>query len=287
MAYASTWKKFAAWCATTGVDSLPAMPQAIALYITHLADAKYKAATIDRALVAISQVHKLAGHPTPTSAPHVREVRAGIRRTLGTAQVRKAPVLVDDLRAMTSQLDDTKLIGLRDRALLVLGFSGAFRRSELVALDVEDVVFVRDGLEVTIRRSKTDQQGEGRKLGVPFGSAPTTCPVRALRAWLDAAEITTGAVFRSVNRHGRVSAKRLGGHAVACVVKSHAEAAGLDATTYSGHSLRAGLATAAAKAGKSERVIAKTTGHKSMTVLRRYIRDAELLIENAASGIGL
>lgn len=283
--YAAAWRTFTSWCETQGLPSLPAAPATVALYLTARANEGRKVATLSLELVAISQAHKAAGHPSPRSAAEVQAVLKGIRRAKGIAQTKKAPVLVPELRKMVGGLPTTT-IGLRDRALLLMGFAGAFRRSELIALEVGDVVFTGDGLEVNLRRSKTDQEGAGQRVGVPFGSDPATCPVRSLRKWLDAAELKEGRLFRSVNRHGHVGGS-LTGHGVALIVKRAAERAGLDAGNYSGHSLRAGLATAAAKAGKLERIIAKQTRHKSIAVLRGYIRDAELFTENAASGIGL
>ena len=180
-----------------------------------------------------------------------------------------------------------RLIACRDRALLLLGFAGAMRRSELVGLDVADVVETADGLVVTIRRSKTDQEGQGRKIGIPYGSKLATCPVRSVRAWKTRAKITEGPLFRQVNRHGKVLEGRLGDRTVALVVKRAVAATGVDAASYAGHSLRAGLATAAAMAGVSERVIQGQTGHKSLPILRRYIREGSLFRENAAAEVGL
>ncbi|WP_395089045.1 tyrosine-type recombinase/integrase [Armatimonas sp.] len=180
-----------------------------------------------------------------------------------------------------------RLIACRDRALLLLGFAGAMRRSELVGLDVADVVETSDGLVVTIRRSKTDQEGQGRKIGIPYGSKLATCPVRSLRAWKVRAKITAGPLFRQVNRHGKVLEGRLGDRTVALVVKRAVAATGVDVANYAGHSLRAGLATAAAMAGVSERVIQGQTGHKSLPILRRYIREGSLFRENAAAEVGL
>jgi integrase len=178
------------------------------------------------------------------------------------------------------------LLGVRDRALLLVGFAGAFRRSELVSLDRPDLEFTKDGLTVMLRRSKSDQEGQGRKVGIPYGSNPETCPVRALQAWLEAAAITDGPVFRGVTRHGKVQG-RLSGYAVALIVKRYAAVGGLDPSRYAGHSLRAGLATAAAIGGASERSIMNQTGHKSITMVRRYIRDGNLFRENAAAKTGL
>ncbi len=217
----------------------------------------------------------------------VAAVWHGIRRTHGVSQTQKAPLCVPDLRRITATLPD-KLIGLRDRALLLIGFAGAFRRSELVGLNVEDIEFTTDGLVVTLRRSKTDQDGQGRKLGIPYGSNHDTCPVRSLRAWIEASGIETGPLFCHINRHGQIQPGRLSGTAVALIVKRHAGAAGLvDSAKYAGHSLRAGLATAAAIAGASERSIMNQTGHRSANMVRRYVRDASLFRENAAAVVGL
>lgn len=210
---------------------------------------------------------------------------AGIRRSHRSAPKRaKSPVMADQIRTILSSLPDST-IGIRDRALLGIGFGGGLRRSEIVALDAGDVTFTADGVEITIRRSKTDQEGEGRKIGIPHGSSPLTCPVRGLRAWLEHAGITEGPIFRSVNRHGQIAATRLSDKAVALTVKKHAEAVGIDPESVGGHSLRSGFATSAAKAGKSERSIMNQTGHRSVTVMRRYIRDGQLFFDNAAAGL--
>lgn len=285
--YASDWRQFDAWCTAAALASLPAAPESVALYISHLAE-KHRPATIGRHLAAIASAHKSAGYDSPASMQHraVAAVWQGIRRTHGTAQTQKAPLLTPNLRNMVGSLTG-RLIGIRDRALLLVGFAGAFRRSELVGLNCEDLDFTNDGLVVTLRRSKTDQDGHGRKVGLPYGSHPETCPVRSLRAWLEASGITSGPLFRNVNRHGQLHPDRLSGAAVALVVKRHAGAAGLDTTKYSGHSLRAGLVTAAAIAGTSDRAIMAQTGHKSMAMLGRYIRDANLFRQNAAATVGL
>jgi integrase len=185
---------------------------------------------------------------------------------------------------MLSRAPDT-LIGLRDRALLLVGFAGAFRRSELVALDVEDLEFTEDGMKVLIRRSKTDQEGAGQAVGIARGV--NLCPVAALKAWLAAAGITSGPIFRPVNRHGRVQDRRLTDQVVALVVKRYAEAAGMDSRKYAGHSLRVGLVTSAAMNNVPEYVIQKQTRHKSTDMLRRYIRDVSLFRDNASSRVGL
>ena len=284
-AYKSDWNHFQVWCTVHGQSSLPASPETVALYLTDLA-ATHKTATIVRRVSAVSQAHQIAGLETPTKSAQVRLVLAGIRRTKGTAQTAKAPVLVDDLRRMIERLA-ANLIGVRDRALLLIGFSGAFRRSELVALDVSDIAVTRDGLVVTIRRSKTDQDGEGRKIGIPYGSNPATCPVRALQDWLAQCGFSDGALYRPINRFGRVAGFRLSAAAVAGIVKRYAAAIGLNATDFAGHSLRSGLATSAAMKGASERSIMNQTGHRSVNTVRRYIRDGSLFRENAAAVVGL
>jgi integrase len=182
---------------------------------------------------------------------------------------------------------DTGLIGVRDRALILLGFAGAFRRSEVVGLNLDDCVFGKDGLTVMLRRSKTDQDGSGRKIGIPYGSNPETCPVRVLQAWLEQVAPANGSLFRSINRHGQVQAGRLSPADVARIVKKLAERAGLEAAKYAGHSLRAGHATTAAIAGASERSIMNQTGHRSVQMVRRYIRDGSLFRENSAGKLGL
>jgi site-specific recombinase XerD len=282
-AYRSDWQSFASWCEDRGVQPMPAVSRTVAAYLAHLANSGRRVSTISRALVSISEAHKARGEQSPAGSPVVKAVLRGLRRKLGVAPQQKAPILADQLKAMARALP-TDLQGLRDRAMLLVGFAGAFRRSELVALNTGDVVFSEEGLEITLRRSKTDQDGASHKIGVPYGSTAKACPVRSLRAWLDAASITNGAVFRSVSPDNVVGS-RASDRAVARAVKRAAEHAGLDASLFAGHSLRAGLATTAAKAGKSERAIMKQTRHRSTTMVRRYIRDADLFDDNAAAGL--
>ena len=284
-AYKADWSHFQAWCRVHGQASLPALPDVVALYVTSLA-ATHKPATIARRITAISQAHQTAGFDTPTTSSKVRMVLAGIRRAKGTAQEAKTPVLIEDLRKMVALLPDT-LLGIRDRALLVLGFSCAFRRSEVVSLDLSDLALTRDGLTVTLRRSKTDQEGAGRKIGVPYGSTLATCPIRSVQQWMERSKISEGPLFRPINRHGKMASFRLSDGAVAEIVKRHAAAAGMDATDFAGHSLRSGFATSAAMKGASERSIQNQTGHRSLEMLRRYIRDGSLFRENAAAMVGL
>jgi integrase len=283
--YQSDWREFCAWSKGHSVCPLPALPETVAAYIAECA-ARLKVGSIQRRLNAIAEAHKAAGIESPTHAALVTNTMKGIRRTLGTAAVQKAPTLTDDIRAMINA-SNAGLIGARDRALILLGFAGAFRRSELVALDVEDCNFGTDGLTVTLRRSKTDQQGAGRKIGIPYGANPETCPVRTSRAWIEVAAISDGPLFRSISRHGQARHGRLSPIDVARVVKKLALRAGLDSAKYAGHSLRAGHATSAAIAGASERSIMNQTGHRSVQMVRRYIRDGNLFRENSAGKLGL
>jgi site-specific recombinase XerD len=283
--YAGDFKRFETWCAAQSLRALPALPETLALYLTHLAQQGRRVATMTRALVAISQRHVLSGHPSPRSHGVVREVLKGIRRSLGVAQTTKSPLLPHDLVKMISTLPNT-LLGQRDRSLLLLGFFAALRRSELVGLNVSDLEFVREGLVVHLRRCKTDQEGQGRKIAVPYQSQASVCPVRTIQAWLQVSGITEGAVFRGTR--GRfLTKKRLDGGDVARRVKAGAQRVSLDASRFAGHSLRAGFVTAAALNGAPERSIAITTNHKNLEMLRRYIRNADLFREPAARWIQL
>jgi site-specific recombinase XerD len=284
-AYRSDWRNFTEWCRERNLGSYPASPQTVVLYLTALSRT-HKVATLTRRLSAISQVHQTAGFASPTEEASVRLVMSGIRRSLGMAAAGKRPVLVADLQAMVNAMPDN-LLGLRDRALLLIGFSGAFRRSELVALDCEDLLETSEGLVVTLRRSKTDPEGAGRKVAIPRGREQSTCPLRASSTWMEAASIASGPVFLRINRHGQILPQRLSAEAVAIVVKRWAGKLGYQEQEFAGHSLRSGLATAAAIAGKSERSIMNQTGHRSLTTVRRYIRDGNLFRENAAEGLGL
>jgi integrase len=270
-AYASDWEDFGHWCKRFNRNVLPATPETVAFYLVDCS-ARLKTSTLQRRLATIAEAHKTAGLESPTRHAQVRLVWAGIRRELGSAQTRKKPLLTRHLRTMLAELPDS-LLGIRDRAVLLLGFAGAMRRSEVVGLDVADLAITDEGLVVLIRRSKTDQVGVGRKIGIPFGILPETCPVKAIQAWLDASKIEDGPLFRRVDRHGFLSDHRLCSRAVADIVKRTLVSCGKSSCSYSGHSLRAGLITQAAMAGVSERAIQDQSGHKSLLVLRRYIRD--------------
>jgi len=256
--------------------------------LTYLADEwKRKASTLARRVAAISQIHQAAGFPTPTAESVVRSVLAGIRRVHGSEQTAKTALSPELLRKLVGKLPDT-LRARRDRALLLVGFAGALRRSELVALSMRDIGFEADGLVLTIRRSKTDPEATGQLVGIPYSEQPQTCPVRALRDWLDAAKITEGAVFRPIDRWSNIIQPRaLEDRRVATLLKSLVKRAGLDPKTYAGHSLCSGLATAAAAGGATERAIMDQTRHRSVKQVRRYIQRGSLFRDNAATYAGV
>lgn len=285
-AYTTDWRLYTLWCQQSNLCPLPASPETVALYLTYRAESGRKPSVIERDLTTISMAHTNANYESPRKSPLVRSVMKGIRRTKGTLQRQATPLLPRDLKAISNDLPE-KLAGLRDRALLLLGFAGALRRSELVALLVSDVAFVDNGLELIIRRSKTDQEGKGEKKGIPFGSDAATCPVRALKAWFAESHISHGAIFRPIDKYGNIRLGTLTGRSVARIVKQRAKEVGIPSESISGHSLRSGLATAAARAGKSTHAIMRQTGHKSLNMVQKYVREATLFADNAASGIGL
>lgn len=261
--------------------SIPASPECIAEYLSAFGG-RLSASTLNRRMVAIGRAHTSQGRQNPCRSDLVRVVLRGIRRTHGTAQKR---VRAAEASLVTDMVQDLAGIsGHRDRALLLLGFAGAFRRSELVALTVGDLEFVDQGLIVHIRWSKTDQEGQGRKVAIPHARG-TACPVKAVRQWLDTAGVRTGKVFRSVSRTGRISKDGLTAQSVALIIKRHAKRIGVEPANFSGHSLRAGLATSAAKAGVTPYKIRAQTGHASDAMLQRYIRDAEIFVDNAAGAV--
>lgn len=276
-AYRSDMAHYEAWG-----GAIPSTPETIAEYLAGLAET-HTVATITRRLASLAKAHRATGADDPTKAEIVKSTMRGIRRMIGTAQREAKPILKEDLFQMLARIDDDPK-GKRDKALLLLGFAGAFRRSELVSLDVADIEHVRQGIVFTLRRSKTDQTGVGRKIGIPYGRT-RWCPVTHLSDWLDHAGVETGPIFRSVNRHGHVADQRLSGEAVSIIVKDRAGAAGFNPNTYSGHSLRAGLTTSAVIAGVSTLSIRRTTGHTSDAMLARYVRVGDMFTDNAAAAV--
>lgn len=259
--------------------TIPCSPSSVAAYIAELAGS-HAAASIQRRLAGIAKAHRAAGFDDPTKAEIVTGTMRGIKRLVGVAQREAKALQRDDLFAALSKMGH-RPIDVRDKALLLIGFAGAFRRSELVGLNRGDVDYVRQGIVIRLRRSKTDQHGSGRNIAIPFGRTHW-CPVQHLNDWLGQSQIKQGPLFRSINRHGHITAQRLSGEAVSIIVKRRVKAAGFDPKFYSGHSLRAGLATSAAMAGASMWKIRQQTGHASDAMLTRYIRDGDMFTENAA-----
>ncbi|TIQ44612.1 site-specific integrase [Mesorhizobium sp.] len=276
-AYAADLAHFEAWG-----GSVPATDTVIASYLAEHAET-LAVATLCRRLATISKAHTAKGLTSPTRSELVKSTIRGIRRSRGTAQAEAKPLLRDALFAVLERMgNDIKSI--RDRALLLIGFAGGFRRSELVGLDVEDIEHVRQGIVVLLRRSKTDQEGVGRKIGIPFGRT-RCCPVNALDQWLSTAAIDAGPIFRGVSRHGHISEQRLSAEAVALVLKERLLAADISPDGFSAHSLRAGLVTSAAVAGAATWKIRQQTGHASDAMLSRYIRDGDIFTANAAGAV--
>jgi integrase len=287
-AYRSDWRDFESWCQGHHLRALPAEPETVALYITDLASC-CASGTITRRLTAITKSHQAAGYSeSPATTRHVivGETLKGIRRTIGTTQKGKDPILTAAIRKVAEHCPKG-LLGTRDRALMLTGFAGAFRRSELAAFSVSDLKFTEEGVIANVRWSKTDQEGEGREVGIPWGAHPDTCPVRALRHWLEEAQISEGPLFRAVDRHGNVSDRGLNKDSVGTIVKRALLRAGLSVEKFAAHSLRAGHVTQASMNGISEFVIMRQTGHKSTETLRKYIRLGEIFRINAAAGLGL
>lgn len=286
-AYASDWKHFLSWCRNRNRCPLPVNPDDLALYLRFCAQKlELKVSTVQRRLSAISEAHSRNGHQSPAGDWIVRNTMKRLRRELGAPARGKNPILVDDLKAMIAHCPPS-LAGARDRAVLLIGFCGALRRTDLVNLDIEDISSADEGLVLMIRKGKTDQKREGRKIAIPFGHEPLSCPVRALCEWVDFAQITVGPLFRAVTNLGRPRPTRLSDRVVAEIVKRYCALIGKSVSQFAGHSLRAGFVTSAAMAGATERSIQKQTGHASLIILRRYIREAELFTDNAFNKLNL
>lgn len=280
-AYGFDWTDFETWCTARDAASLPAHPGIVAAYLSHLAQSGMKASTIGRRCAAIAYRHKVAGHEPPTNTEGVRAVMRGIRRTIGTAPDQKAAATAAIIRAMVAACPEDTLAGLRDRALILVGFAGALRRSELVGIDVEHVTWTEDGVRLLIPRSKTDQEGQGQTIALLRGTKLR--PVAALRAWLDAAGITSGPVFRPVALGDRMAPSRLTADSAARVIKRAATAAGLDPEAFSGHSLRAGYVTSAVEADAPLLKVTEVTRHKSLDMLRVYSRRLDLFRDHSGA----
>ena len=270
-AYQSDFRDFSGFCAKNGLSSIPTQPKIIALYITHLSKTS-KFSTLKRRIASISVIHKLKGHYLDTKHPIIMENLHGIKRTLGSRQKAKKPILINELKLIIKAIDETKI---RDKALILVGFSGGFRRSELVNIEYDDVEFVTEGVKILIKRSKTDQSGEGSVKAIPYFDNQEFCPVIALKNYINKkfSNISDGKVFDISDK------------SVALIIKRYAEKAGLDSSKYAGHSLRSGFATTAAEFGAEERNIMAMTGHKTTQMVRRYIQEANLFKNNALNKI--
>lgn len=284
-AYEADWKLFQAWCKAVKVDPLPATPHTVALFLASEAKLGRAPATLSRRLAAIRLMHLGARHPSPHDAIEVEEVLRGIRRTWKRPPVQKAPAVDAEIMRMVDAVEPQTLRGLRDRALLLLGFAGAFRRSELVALDAEHVTSRDEGLSVLIAHSKTDQEGAGQVVAIPAVPGSPYCPVRAVLDWLTVASIQRGPVFRRLHRGDTLGKSRLSAQSVALIVKDLAGKVGLEASRYAGHSLRSGFLTSAARNRASLFKMADQSRHKSLDVLREYVRNEERFEDHAAEGL--
>ena len=286
-AYKSDFKDFGAFCAKHGFNSLPTEPKIVSLYITHLSKSS-KISTLRRRLVSISMIHKIKGHYLDTKHPIIIENLMGIRRTKGSMQKGKKPLLISHLKLLINVINEQKTEEIkkaRDKAIILIGFGGGFRRTELISIDHDDLEFVPEGLKITIKRSKTDQYGEGMVKGLPYFINEIYCPVLSLKKWLDLSKIKSGPIFRRFAKGASLTNNRLTDQSVVLLIKNYLNLAGIENSNYSGHSLRSGFATVAAESGADERSIMAMTGHKSTQMVRRYIREANIFKNNALSKI--
>ena len=287
-AYKSDFNDFGIFCAQNGFKSLPSEPKIISLYLTHLSTKNTKMSTLKRRLVSIGVIHKLNGHYLDTKHPAIIENIMGIKRRKGSVQKGKKPILINSLKKIINVIDQQKkeeIKKLRDRSIILIGFSGGFRRNEIVSLDYEDLDFVPEGLKIILRRSKTDQFGEGFTKALPYFDSSQYCPVVSLKNWLEVSRITSGPLFRRFVKGSKLSENRLTDQTVALLIKEYLNLTGIDSKNYSGHSLRSGFATSAADSGVEERSIMAMTGHKSTEMVRRYIKEANLFKNNALNKI--
>ena len=289
-AYKSDFKDFGLFCVKNGFKSLPTDPKIISLYITHLSTNNIKMSTLKRRLVSIGVIHKLKGHYLDTKHPAIIENIMGIKRRKGSVQKGKKPILINDLKAIINAIDQESAKEIkknRDKTIILIGFGGGFRRAELVSIDYEDVEFVAEGVKIIIKRSKTDQFGEGLIKALPYFSNKLYCPVLHLKKWFEISNIKSGPIFRKFNKGFNLSDKRLTDQTVALIIKEYLDLAGIENKNYSGHSLRSGFATATAESGADERSIMAMTGHKTTQMVRRYIKEANLFKNNALNKIKL
>ena len=287
-AYKSDFNDFGLFCAKNGFKPLPSEPKVVSLYLTHLSTKDAKMSTLKRRLVSIGVIHRLKGHYLDTKHPSIIENIMGIKRRKGSIQKGKKPILINHLREIIKVIDEQDketIKKLRDRSIILIGFSGGFRRNEIVSLDYDDLDFVTEGLKINLKRSKTDQYGEGSVKGLPYFDSSKYCPVVTIKNWIETSKIDSGPLFRRFTKGSNLSKNRLTDQSVALIIKNYLQLAGIDSKNYSGHSLRSGFATTAAESGAEERTIMAMTGHKSPEMVRRYIKEANLFKNNALNKI--
>jgi len=287
-AYKSDFNDFGLFCAKNGFKSLPSEPKIVSLYLTHLSTKGSKISTLKRRLVSIGVIHRLKGHYLDMKHPSIIENIMGIKRRKGSSQKGKKPILISTLKKIINVIDEQnkeEIKKFRDRSIILIGFSGGFRRNEIVTLDHDDLDFVPEGIRINLRRSKTDQFGEGFTKALPYFDNSKYCPVVSLKKWMEISKIGSGPVFRRFSKGSKLSENRLTDQTVALLIKQYLQLTGIDSKNYSGHSLRSGFATSAAESGAEERSIMAMTGHKSTEMVRRYIKEANLFKNNALNKI--
>ena len=287
-AYKSDFNDFGLFCVQNGFKSFPSEPKIVSLYLTHLSTKDAKISTLKRRLVSIGVIHKLKGHYLDTKHPSIIENIMGIKRRKGSVQKSKKPLLISSLKSIINVIDEQKkeqIKKLRDRSIILIGFSGGFRRNEIVSLDYDDLDFVAEGLKINIKRSKTDQFGEGFIKALPYFDSSQYCPVVSVQKWIEISKINSGPLFRRFTKGSNLSESRLTDQTVALLIKEYLTLAGIDSKNYSAHSLRSGFATSAAESGVEERSIMAMTGHKTTEMVRRYIKEANLFKNNALNKI--
>jgi len=289
-AYKSDFNDFNLFCVKNGFKSLPSQPKIVSLYLTYLSTKNVKMSTLRRRLVSIGVIHKLKGHYLDIKHPSIIENIMGIKRRKGSIQNGKKPLLINNLKLIINVIDKEikdEIKKIRDRTIILIGFSGGFRRNEIVSLDYEDLDFVQEGLKITLRKSKTDQLGEGSVKGLPYFDNPRYCPVVSMQNWIEISKISSGSLFRRFSKGLKLTNNRLTDQTVALIIKEYLKLAGIENKNYSGHSLRSGFATSAAESGAEERSIMAMTGHKSTEMVRRYIKEANLFKDNALNKLKL
>jgi len=287
-AYRSDFKDFSVFCAKNSLKSLPTDSKIVSLYLTYLSSKGVKISTLKRRLVSLGVIHKLKGHYLDTKHPIIIENLMGIKRKIGSFQQGKKPILINQLKSIINVIDNEKtkeIKKIRDKTLILIGFGGGFRRTELVSIDYNDIELVPEGVKIVVRRSKTDQFGEGMLKGLPYFSNQNYCPVLHLKKWLKLSNIKSGPIFRRFSKSLKLSENRLTDQSVALLLKNYLDAAGIENKNYSGHSLRSGFATVSAESGADERSIMAMTGHKTTQMVRRYIKEANIFKNNALNKI--